>query len=61
MKIEIEYTEKELKELILKDISKKLGTIGFDEKSVKIMVKSKQNYRAEWEEVSFRAILLVIN
>ncbi len=55
MKIKIEYTEKEVTELILADLERKLGDIPLDEKSVHIEVKSKQNYKSEWEHANFRA------
>lgn len=55
MKIEIAYDETELKMLILKDICDKMGTILIKMEDIKIEVKSKQNYKSEWEEAEFRA------
>ena len=55
MQIEITYTEKELKELIIKDIEEKLNLDTFNKDCLSIMVKSKQNYKSEWEEAAFKA------
>jgi hypothetical protein len=54
MKINIEYTEKELKELIINDLHNKFNVV-IDEKKLDIMVKSKQNYKSEWEKASYKA------
>lgn len=53
-KIDIEINEVTLKGLVRKHISDMLKTPIKDEE-IKIQVKSKQNYRAEWETASFRA------
>lgn len=53
--ISIEIDEKKLKELILAYFDEKLGDIAFEEKDVIIQVKSKQNYKSEWEIAQFRA------
>lgn len=55
MQIEIKYTEKELKQLIINDIMQKLDLNDFDEASLDIQVKSKQNYKSEWEKAEFKA------
>lgn len=52
--IKVEYTEKELAALIVRDLENKLN-ITMKVEDVKIMVKSKQNYKSEWEEASFKA------
>ena len=57
MRTSVELTEKELKELVYQFLSQKLGELDFNEDDVKIEVKSKQNYRSEWESASFRARL----
>jgi hypothetical protein len=54
MKVQIEYTEKELKELVVKDLESKMNW-DIDIKNLNILVKSKQNYRSEWEEASYKA------
>lgn len=56
MKIKIEYTEKEVTNLILADLERKLGSIPLEERCVSIEVKSKQNYKSEWERANFRAV-----
>lgn len=55
MVVKLEYTEKELKHLVYRDIKEKLNLSEVKEDDVKIMVKSKQNYKSEWEEASFKA------
>lgn len=57
MKLEIEITEKELRDMIYNYLSEKLGSIPFKNDDVKIEVKSKQNYKSEWEQAEFRARL----
>lgn len=54
MKIQIEIGEKELKDLIIDEIERKTGE-AIDRSFLYIMVKSKQNYRSEWEPASFKA------
>lgn len=55
MKIDIELDEQYLRRLILKDLQAKLGDVELSEKDITIEVKSRQNYRAEWEAAAFRA------
>lgn len=50
MKAHFELTEKELKEIVLAHIQKQLGELQIDSKDIHFLVKSKQNYRSEWEE-----------
>lgn len=54
MKIQIEYTEEELTELIIKDLNSKLN-LDLNKSCLIIEVKSKQNYKSEWEKAAFRA------
>jgi hypothetical protein len=56
MKIDICIDENTLKNLIMNHIKSSLGDIPFNIKNLKIEVKSKQNYRSEWETANFRAI-----
>ncbi len=56
MRINIEIGEEELKKLIIQEIKDKLGSVVLDTSKVKIMVKSKQNYKSEWEPAAFKAI-----
>lgn len=55
MKLEIILTEEDLKQLIITELKNKLGEIPFNRLNVSIKVKSKQNYKAEWEEALFKA------
>ncbi len=52
----IELSERDLQKLIQDHIQKKLGSYSFDKEKVVIEVKSKQNYRSEWERAAFRAV-----
>ena len=54
MKFLIEITSQQLKQLILKELNERLNVI-VDMSAVQIQVKSKKNYRAEWEDAEFRA------
>lgn len=56
-KTKIELDENYLKKLIMDDIYKKMGDVEFKESDVQIMVKSKQNYKSEWERASFKAVV----
>ena len=55
MKIQAELDEEVLRKMVLQFFRDKLGSIPLSEKDIHIEVKSKQNYRSEWEEASFRA------
>ena len=57
MKIRIEITEQELRVLIVEHLTAALG-FAPAEKDVKIEVKSKANYKSEWEPASFRAVFM---
>lgn len=49
MKINLSYTEKEIVRLIQRDIERKIGQ-RINEKDIKVLVQSKQNYREHtWE------------
>lgn len=54
MRVKIEITEQELKAMIVNRIAEYTGTV-VDPLNVKILVKSKQNYKSEWEIADFRA------
>lgn len=56
MKINIEIDEKTLKSLVYDYIQGQLGGVSVDFDKIKIEVKSKQNYRSEWEVANFRAV-----
>lgn len=55
MNVEINLTETDLRALVLDHIQSKLGDIKLEPSDVKIEVKSKQNYKAEWEPAHYRA------
>lgn len=59
MKIHIEIDENELRELVLNAIQERVTCADVKEKDVQILVKTKQNYKAEWEAGSFRAVYSV--
>lgn len=54
MKINFEIDEKTLKKLIQEHFEEKTGQMIPEDKIV-IKVKSKQNYRSEWEIAAFKA------
>lgn len=54
MKVHIEYTAQDLKELVLADLNKKMD-MNFTLANIAIETKSKQNYKSEWEQADFRA------
>jgi len=56
-KVNIEYTEQELKELIINDLANKMPYSEFKISDIKIEVKSKQNYKSEWETAAFRGVV----
>lgn len=57
MKTKIEITEVELRNMIYDYMYNKLGEDAkIDKNKIDIMVKSKQNYRSEWEHADFKAI-----
>ena len=55
MKISITIDFATVKKLIAEYVSSQLGEAQADADSVHILVKSKQNYRAEWEEAEIVA------
>lgn len=52
--IKIEYTENDLKNLILQDLERKMPGSKFALHDLSIKVKSAQNYKAEWETANFK-------
>lgn len=55
MNLHLELTEADLKKLILDEINERLNGLPVTEHEIRIEVKSKQNYKSEWEAASFRA------
>ena len=56
MLLRIEFTDQDLKRLILRELQNKLKDIKVDNTLLQIQVKSVQNFKAEWERAAFRAI-----
>jgi hypothetical protein len=56
-KIRFEIEEKDLKSMVEQYLRANLGAMAIiDPKDIRIEVKSKQNFRSEWEKADFRAI-----
>lgn len=55
MKIRIELSEHDLKLLVQRHIEDQTGK-PLKTNDLKIEVKSKQNFKSEWEEATFRAV-----
>lgn len=55
MDIKIIIDAMELKRLIITHLAERLGEIPFDPNNLSIQVKSRQNYKAEWEVADFKA------
>lgn len=53
--VHIELTTGDIKQLIREHLVKLTGNENLSEGSVAIMVKSKQNFKAEWEAAEFKA------
>lgn len=56
MKIRIEVDETQVRRLVREYLEQHLGDLAPKTEDVRIEVKSKQNFRAEWETASFRAV-----
>ncbi len=54
--IHVELDEGVVRHLVEEHLRALLGEVVFDAKDVTIEVKSKQNYRSEWEPAAFRAV-----
>jgi hypothetical protein len=61
MTIKIELSEEDLKQLILREVRSRINDDNLTLSEVKIEVKSKQNYKSEWEIAEFRATYLGAN
>jgi hypothetical protein len=53
MMVKVEMSEAEIREALAKHLTEKCG-LPIDPKGLDIEVKSKQNYRSEWEHASIR-------
>ena len=54
IRLNIEIDENTLKELVRQYMSEQIGQI-IEIRNIEIEVKSKQNYKSEWESAQFRA------
>lgn len=57
--LKIEIDEKKLRELVSQYIEERTGN-SIDEANIQILVKSKQNYKSEWEPASFKASVEIL-
>jgi hypothetical protein len=48
--VTITLTESELKSIVLKHLNEQLGKLAPKEEDIHFFVKSKQNWRSEWEQ-----------
>lgn len=55
MKVSVEIDEEKVRELVFDYLRDQLVNIPLKLDDVKLEVKSKQNYRSEWEAAAFRA------
>jgi hypothetical protein len=55
MRVSIELSESDVRHLVMQEMRRRLGEVDLEPKDVHIEVKSKQNYRSEWEPAAFRA------
>lgn len=58
MKINVEFTEQDLKDMVLARMRREMPDADIQPENVMIEVKSTQNYKAEWEIAAFRARLV---
>jgi hypothetical protein len=56
MKFRIELTEKDVRRIVAEYIQEMTGNNVVNPEYIKIEVKSKQNYKSEWEIAAFRAV-----
>jgi hypothetical protein len=57
MKVRIEIDDKILRSIINEYLIRQLGDLPIDtDNYLKIEVKSKQNYKSEWEKADFRVV-----
>lgn len=53
-KVTVQYTEKELKDLVKADLDRKFPNNKIEMTEVHFEVKASMNYRSEWERGEFR-------
>jgi len=54
MRLKIELTTIDVKNLVLGEIERRLGDIPLNADGVKIETKSAMNYKSEWEKAEYR-------
>lgn len=47
--LKVELTAEQIKRIVAAHINDQLGSLAIDPQQVRFMVKSKQNYKSEWE------------
>lgn len=57
MKIQIEMSEEDVKKLVLEHLRTTLNNYEITLSDVNIMVKTKHNFRSEWENGNFKATI----
>jgi RNase P/RNase MRP subunit POP5 len=57
MQVNIELSQQDLEKLILEHLRKVLGEVDLAARDVTLLVKSKQNYKSEWEQAAFKAVV----
>jgi len=55
MKITVQLSEQDIKNLILKKFQDEMPNCHVEKKDITILVKSKQNYKSEWESATIKA------
>jgi hypothetical protein len=56
MYVNIELSESDVKDIIRDYLETKLGNVEIKTQALDIQVKSKQNYKSEWETASFKCV-----
>lgn len=61
MTITMEISKDQLRKLVIDHLEKALGDLPFKEENLRIVTKSTQNYKSEWEIADFKATYLAIH
>jgi len=59
-KVTVEYSEADIRQLIIDDMNNKMPGVNIDKKNISIQVKSSQNYKSEWESANSRGTVVVL-
>lgn len=57
MRIDVELNEKDIQRLVLRELKLQMPEAEIAETDIQILVKSKQNYKSEWENAAFKVVL----